>query len=258
MIPANTLLEESKCYLCLGISQVEALILALYNRIIETPVAPVGPAMTISQLGQVADGTDAITYSTTSQSPAANSLVLAAVLNCKATTPDTPVLSGNGLTWVVVGVSTVFGSSSRLTLFRAMGAAPTPGVVTATFGGATQIGCSIACVEFKNVKTTGTNGSGAVQQVSQNGSTSANPNTALAAFNANGRNSGFAVTGNLRNPYAGTPEAGWFTIINTGHDTPSRGLLGVYRTSTTDNTVVVTAGITNWYMIAIEVNHSSS
>jgi len=33
MIPFDTLLAESQCYLCLGISQVEALILALENRI---------------------------------------------------------------------------------------------------------------------------------------------------------------------------------------------------------------------------------
>ncbi len=34
-IPFNTLLEESKCYLCLGVSQAEALELALLNRIAE-------------------------------------------------------------------------------------------------------------------------------------------------------------------------------------------------------------------------------
>lgn len=34
-IPFNTLLDESKCYLCLGISQAEALELALLNRIAE-------------------------------------------------------------------------------------------------------------------------------------------------------------------------------------------------------------------------------
>lgn len=32
-IPVNTLMEESKCYLCLGITQAEALELALLNRI---------------------------------------------------------------------------------------------------------------------------------------------------------------------------------------------------------------------------------
>ncbi len=33
MIAPDVLLEEAKCYLCLGISQIEAMILALENRI---------------------------------------------------------------------------------------------------------------------------------------------------------------------------------------------------------------------------------
>lgn len=51
-IPVNTLMEESKCYLCLGISQAEALELALLNRIAEgASSSPLEYTAVLSQSG---------------------------------------------------------------------------------------------------------------------------------------------------------------------------------------------------------------
>ena len=102
---------------------------------------------------------------TQSIAPGANRLILAWILTTDNQTPDVPTLSGNGLTWVLVGLTywnpsgPYFGDN--ITLFRAMGASPTAGSVTISYpSGQQSIAWSI--VEFSGVDTSGTNGSGAV------------------------------------------------------------------------------------------------
>src|SRR5688500_5917902 len=46
------------------------------------------------------------TFNTASYTPTTNALVLAFVTSAKATTPDVPTFSGNGLTWVQVATQT--------------------------------------------------------------------------------------------------------------------------------------------------------
>ena len=156
-------------------------------------------AIAISNLVQLADTGDATSYATASYTPTANLLIIAVVVNTKGTTPDTPTLSGNGLTWVQVATVTfdsIAAPTARLTLFRAMGAAPSAGALTADFAGATQTSGQIYVSEFSNINTGGTNGSAAVVQSATNRSDSiaagAYLTVALGSF-ADPANATFAV-----------------------------------------------------------------
>ena len=110
---------------------------------------------------------NASSYTTTSGTPTANDLILAWVVNSKATTPDTPTMSGNGLTWVQIDTQAFFTAATplrRITLFRAMGASPTAGSATIDYAGVNQTGTAWSIIQCSNVDTSGTNGSGAVVQ----------------------------------------------------------------------------------------------
>ena len=103
----------------------------------------------------LANGTDTSAlsvYSTASQTPTANRVVLAVVASSATSTrPDAPTLSGNGLTWVNIG--TFYGSTTgttrvRVTGFAALtGASPSAGVVTITHA-SSQAACSWSFAEF--------------------------------------------------------------------------------------------------------------
>jgi hypothetical protein len=114
--------------------------------------------------------TNATTYPTAIVSPGANRLVLAFVMNARATNQvaATPTLSGNGLTWEPVETVTISTTGTtgdrRLTCFRAMGPAPAAGAISIGFGGETQDFCAWSVFEYDEVETSGTNGSGAVAQ----------------------------------------------------------------------------------------------
>lgn len=121
------------------------------------------------------------TYATTtSYTPGNNSLMIATVVNSKASTPETPTVTGNGLTWVQIGSSIAFSTTAsptkRITVFRAMGTGGTNGTVSAAFGGVNQTGCDIIVDEWTGAATDGTNGSGAIVT-----STTNSPDTAGTA-----------------------------------------------------------------------------
>lgn len=152
-------------------------------------------------------GTAATSYATASISPSGNKLVLAWVSSrIAAGTPAAPTLSGNGLTWVQVATVQFSGTTTRLTLFRAMAASPTSGAVTIDFSGVTQDTASWSISEFGNVNTSGTNGSGAVNQ-------SATNSTAGAT----------SLTVTLASASPTYSIAGGFATINGGTITPEAG-----------------------------------
>ncbi len=111
------------------------------------------------------DVTDANSYTTASITPSSNNLVLAWVVNYMGGQEGpTPTLSGNGLTWVLVDARRGSTINYKLSLFRAMGASPSLGAVTIDFGGNTQAMSAWSIMEFDNIDTSGTNGSGAIVQ----------------------------------------------------------------------------------------------
>lgn len=154
-------------------------------------------------------------YTTASITPGSNRLVLATIVNeDTTTTPSTPTLAGNGLTWVQVATRTFDTEATpraRITLFRAMGASPTTGAVTITAAGTEE--CSWSIVEFSGVDTSGTNGSGAIVQSVANSANSVGSLTVTLAAFADAVNNaafgGFGVGANAAlNPGTGFAEIG--------------------------------------------------
>jgi hypothetical protein len=175
-----------------------------------------------THLTTAGSATDATSYNTASISPGADRLILAWVFNNRGIAGvNTPTLSGNGLTWVSV-ISESFGGfdAARLTLYRAMGAAPSAGAVTIDCGGQTQAHCLWSIVEFDGADTSGTNGSGAlVQAVYDDASSAASLSVTLAAFAdaANATAGGMGLNGSVADvvPGSGFTELAESALIET-------------------------------------------
>lgn len=119
-------------------------------------------AITRASLTSGSSSGNASSYSTASVTPSANKLILLTVGSRQSggvTNP--PTASGNGLTWVQVHTKSD-GNERRVTVFRAMGASPSAGVITIDFGGAAQSNCSWSLNEIDGIDTGGTNGSAAI------------------------------------------------------------------------------------------------
>jgi len=121
----------------------------------------------LSTAGSTTPGT---VFVTASVDPQDNALVLVGVASkdSSGSDPPAPTLAGNGLTYVQVATvvyDAIGGVRSRLTLFRALGAAPSAGTITISFS-ASQDECSWSIVHAAKVDTSGTNGSGAIVQSS--------------------------------------------------------------------------------------------
>lgn len=206
------------------------------------------------------DTTNASSYATASVTPTSNALVLVAVVNTKASAPDTPTLSGNGLTWVQIGTvtfDTVASPTKRLTVFRALGASPSAGAITIDFGGASQTGCAWVVSEYTGVDTTGTNGSGAVvQSTTNNGNSSTTQSATLSAFGS-ATNGSYSATGVDSNVDV-SPEASWNEHANPTYGTPSTGLQTQWRADNDTSPSTTTAGLRNWAMLALEIKEAAA
>lgn len=119
-------------------------------------------AITAALLTAAGDGTDLSDYTTASIAPTANQLVLAAVISRGTGAEETPTLTGNGLTYTEV-LSVASGTTIRVTVYRAMGAAPSAGTVAIAFG-SPQTLAGWSFTEYDGVDTGGTHGSAAVVQ----------------------------------------------------------------------------------------------
>lgn len=201
-------------------------------------------AVTGTHLTTGADTTDATSFATASISPGASRLVLVWVASrAIGVLPNAPTLTGNGLTYVqaaTVEFHSVASPFQRLTLFRAMGAAPSTEAITIDFAGQTQSGCSWSVSDYSSVDTTGTNGSGAVVQSATG---AANTGTSLvvtlAAFGSvdNATAGGFVISRNE----AITIGAGFTELGQAGIAGPIMTILSQWRA---DNDTTVDASWT--------------
>lgn len=191
-----------------------------------------------------------------SVSPSSNALVLACVLqiNETGTEPDEPTASGNGLTWVVAHTEIFTDTATftgRGTIFRAMGASPSSGAVTASFG--TAVGASaIWTGEATGVDTSGTNGSGAVVQTAEGEGTGTAITATLAAFGDATNNAAFACAfwGGAANN--SSPEAG-FTGLTELDALTSYGLRAQWRVGQDTSPATTGSATTDWVMLALEI-----
>jgi hypothetical protein len=202
--------------------------------------------------GNAQAGTQAV-FTTASITPTANRLILAVITaRHNASSPGQPSLSGNGLTWVVVEDRLDAAARQRITVFRAMGPAPSTGAVTITYPASVR-GCAWSISEYDGVDTSGSNGSGAIVQSAQAEATGTSLTVTLAAFAdaANATFGGFYPVSTVDE----SPGAG-FTEI---HDFQAANGFGAYHVHTewrNDNDTSVDQSSTNSVVrlgVAIEI-----
>jgi invasin-like protein/Big-like domain-containing protein len=137
-------------------------------------------------------------YTTGSLAPAANALVTVAVLTHQASAAaPNPVLSGGGMAgWDVVGSVTFNGATplDRLTIYRAMSAAPGSGPITIT-SSVTVSNCQWIVSQWTGVDESGANGAGAIVQTGQATGTAVNGLTATLAAFGSANDVGYGVFG---------------------------------------------------------------
>lgn len=210
----------------------------------------------------LADDSNATSYATGLYTPTANTLLLAAVTSSNASGADQPTLSGNNLTWVAINTitfNTIASPTYRTTVFRAMGALPILGALTADFGAQTQRGCIISVVEFSETDTSGTNGSGAIVQ-SDTAAVDTNSvvSKTLAAFgNTNNRPYGAVGQGNSK---AINPASGFTELHDLTHANPTSGQeTNWHETSAATTVSGTTSDSTNQDMglVALEIKAAS-
>jgi Big-like domain-containing protein/invasin-like protein len=137
-------------------------------------------------------------YTTGAVAPAANTLVLVAVLTHQASAAaPSPALAGGGMaSWDIV-TSVAFNGATpldRLTVYRAMSAAPGSGPITIS-SSVTVSNCQWIVSQWSGVGDGGINGAGAIVQVGQTTGSAVNGLTALLAPLADANNVGYGAFG---------------------------------------------------------------
>ncbi|HET9707042.1 MAG TPA: hypothetical protein VFP39_01930 [Gemmatimonadales bacterium] len=152
-------------------------------------------------------------YTTASIAPAPNTLITVAVLgHSSSAAPATPALAGGGMAaWTVVSSIVFDGVSTphkRLTVYRALAAAPGSGPLTITFASSVS-NCQWIVVQWTGVDPSGINGAGAIAQAgSRTGDAATGLTVNLAAF-GNVNDVAFGVFGIAKNTALVAPGAGF-------------------------------------------------
>ena len=182
-----------------------------------------GEVSAVHRLG-LYNNIDADNFATDVWTPEADKVHLITVLNSWASTNDAiPAPSGNGLTFTQVGSSQAFGANRRLTVFRAIGAAPTTGATSFTFGGLVQTGC-IWCVDELTGTDNGNGGADALRNPSFAADDSATASLTLPAFDTVD-NGAYCSAGTSINsaPEQKNPGPPAWTQVNLDNKTAMRG-----------------------------------
>ena len=164
-------------------------------------------------------------YTTASISPAPNTLITVAVLGHRAYGAVSPTLSGGGMsTWTQVAsvdFDVVGTPLRRLTVFRAMSAAPGSGPLTITFSGNVS-NVQWIVSQWNGVDQSGTNGAGAIVQASSAAADAVNGLTKTLAAFGSANNVAYGVFGVNSNVLAITPGAGFTELAEqpSGESTP--------------------------------------
>lgn len=181
------------------------------------PWYPVTATISATELETDRDQVNRTSYDTGSISPSGDITILCAVLQSVgdgATVPNTPTLSGCGLSWTEVA-SVLYDNSGtwrgRVTLFRASGASPTPGALTIDCGGQTQGACVWSIHEFPGTDTTTDDG---VVQFDTATDTANSLTVTLGAFDVS-TNATYGAFGHTR-PNVSVPGSGFTTLYDRG------------------------------------------
>jgi len=215
-------------------------------------------AVVASNLTNNVSLTDASSYNTASVSPTANNLILVTVVSRSGDSVNTvPTISGNGLTWVQVETNSydIVGTSRRtVTVFRSMGASPSSGAITISFGGVTQTDCLWSVDQLSGTDTSGTNGSGAIVQFAKATESDGSTLVTLSAFSSTD-NATFGAFGDSSTTLM-TVGTG-FTQLGRQGSSNSVGILTQWRNNN-DTSVTCTGAATDTGGIAIEIKAAAA
>jgi hypothetical protein len=176
-----------------------------------------GPPATIAHT-LLTSGHDVVnlrTYITGSISPAPNALVTVAVLTHQSSAAaPSPTLSGGGMArWDVVASVTYNGATplDRLTIYRAMSAAPGSGPIT-IMSSVTVSNCQWIVSQWTGVDLSGTNGSGAIAQTASASGAAVTTLTAALGDFAGATGVAYGAFGVANNTAVIVPGVGFATI----------------------------------------------
>lgn len=197
-------------------------------------------------------GTDATSHTTASITPTANRLVLVCVVSrCGAGAAVIPTVTGCGMTWVVE--ESLSRSLEGLSVTRGMSASPSAGSLTLDFGAQTATGCDWIVIEFDDVDTSGSNGSGAVAQSESAGSatTATSGLVTLGAF-ASANNGTFGLfTHRAAEPT--DPGTGFTEIADISSTLPPIALMAMWRADNATTVDASWASTQHWVGIGLEL-----
>jgi galactose oxidase-like protein/invasin-like protein/Big-like domain-containing protein len=155
-------------------------------------------------------------YTTASIAPAPNALVTVAVLTHQSSSAaPAPTLTGGGMAaWDLVATTTFNGATplDRVTIFRAMSAAPGSGPITIT-SSVTVSNCQWIISQWDGAETGGTNGAGAIVQTGTTSGAAVNGLTVTLAALADPADVSYGVFG-LASATAAATAGGGFTRID--------------------------------------------
>ncbi len=215
-------------------------------------------AITSNLLTSDGDNDNLTVYTTISVAPASNELLLLAVISAKSGGGEVPdSVTGNGLTWVQI--ATVL-NNKRVTLYRAMGASPSSGVLTITFP-SEQTGCMWNLSEYgTDIDTTGSNGSGATGSDANIVTNTADSVTALTVTLAAFSDAGNATFGAFGTPAQATfTEGTGFTLIaKKNQSAPGISNISEFRNDNDTSVDVTIDTTTDLAGIAVELFAASA
>lgn len=178
-------------------------------------VTPEGGTITHALLTAGHDPNNLRVYTTGAIAPAAYTLVLVAVLTHQASAAaPSPTLTGGGMTsWDIVASVAFNGATplDRLTVYRAMSAAPGSGPITIT-SSVTVSNCQWIVSQWAGVDDGGVNGAGAIVQAGQTTGSAVNGLTALLAPFGDANNVGYGAFGVVSATAVVSAGAGFTTI----------------------------------------------
>lgn len=199
---------------------------------------------------------DQTSYANSSWTPPTDGIIVCDVFGARTGGPDTPTMSGNGLTWVQIGSPVTFGTSRRITRFAAIASGATTGATTIDFGGQTQTHCSASFYHVTGVDVSGGIAAAFVQTVTNSGSATSGTVTLAAASHADNRP--IACFAHVINEVT-TPQTNWTELDDLAGGSPVRGMDTQYRDDAFDTAAGASwATSAAWGGIASEIKAASS
>jgi hypothetical protein len=215
-------------------------------------VPPEPPAAIVCTALDSGSGTAATSAVTNSLSPAPNAVIYAVFQSSLAANPAAPTtVTGNGLTWAQEETIAWHNDGDRrMTVFRAMGAAPSSGAITASWGAVSQTSFLWSVIQCTGVDAGGTSGSAATVQSVTTTVTGATTLTNTLAALAAPTSVHLAFVGlNINNATA--PDADFAELTDVAVGTGAAGLEAEWATNQT--AVTPTFATANAGAISLEV-----